>query len=203
MEAKLVVEAPGAERVAIAAPRTSGAAGTEVRSFEAARAGDAFLVSGCVSTPVPGWVEDMRPPVMARAHAWTARIAEKATAAPVELHGDGDERSVHLVAGDGASVGIARTVVGFEEIGGASRVVTCGIACAVRRTTAGDALACAGAVRSAHLAGDVAPPPPGVVLAGVSWAVHHPSPATSGLVALVAFGLVVAVVARRRPRFRG
>lgn len=166
-----------------------------------------MLVSACVATPIPGWVEDMRPPITARAHAFTAKLAERATDAPVALRGRGSDdelEDVVAVAGDGASLGTARTWVGFEHDGDTARVLTCGATCTRAGHGAPSAsLACEPLVRSARLVGDAPPPRPGPALAAIAWAVHHPTPTAVGGGALASVALVLAVALRRRARFRG
>ncbi len=206
--ARLVVVAPEGAAVTLAPPPLSGAAGSELHGFSASRLpAGSLLVSGCVATPIPGWVEDLRPPVVARAHAWTAKLAEAIAGVPIELR-EADPQGVaqvYAVAGDAASRGVARVLVGFEQAGGA-KVLTCGVACG--RTDAAQSAvanaeaerACEAAVRSAHLVGDAAPPPPGRALAAVAWAVHHPTPAATAGISIAGVGLLALVLARRRPR---
>jgi hypothetical protein len=212
VHARLVVLAPGATAVTLAPPPLSGAAGSELRGFSASLLPTgSLLVSGCVATPIPGWVEDLRPPVVARAHAWTAKLAEAIAGVPVELREANPQgvARVHAVAvaGDAGSRGVARVLVGFDQAGGAA-VLTCGVACGLSdtaRSAVADAeveRACEAAVRSAHLVGDTAPPPPGRALEAVAWAVHHPTPAATAGLSIAGVGLLALVLARRRPRSR-
>ena len=49
-------------------PKIAEGSGAVITGWTAHRsvAGDAAVVSGCVATPIPGWVEDMRPAVEGR-----------------------------------------------------------------------------------------------------------------------------------------
>jgi hypothetical protein len=159
------------------------------------------LLLGCVATPIPGWVEDMRPTVDARTIALLDTSAERVVGAPVETRAVPGHLALRAVgAPEGAPwVGIGRTFVGFGE----HEVLTCFAACAVPKDGAGTAArACDASVLAARLEGDRAPPPSGIVLGGLTWAIHHPATAvTWGGVLAFALG-VVAVVSRRRPRSR-
>jgi hypothetical protein len=160
------------------------------------------LLLGCVATPIPGWVEDMRPTVDARTISLMNASAERVVGVPVETRGVAGHFSLRPVgAPEGAAfVGIGRTFVGFGE----HDVVTCFAACLVPKAAA-DAIApraCDGSVLAARLEGDRAPPPSGIVLGALTWAVHHPGTAvTWGAVLTFALG-VIAVASRRRPRSR-
>lgn len=204
--ARLAVVAPGGVPAEVAAPPLTGAAGAEIRDTVALRVDGALVLGACVVTPLPGWVEDMRPPVTARAHAWTAKLAERIVGAPVDVR-DVDARGVggvHAVAGSGERLGSARVMVGFEA-GTEPRVLTCGVACARRVDAAAPeagSRTCEGIVRASHLEGDTPPPPPGAALRGVAWAVHHPSSTTLAAGAFGALGLLALVALRRRPRSR-
>jgi len=160
------------------------------------------LLLGCVATPIPGWVDDMRPTVEARTLALLDASAERAVGAPVETRSASGHLSLRTVgAPEGAPfVGIGRTFVGFGE----HDVVTCFAACVVPKGTsdATSPRACDASVLAARLDGDRAPPPSGIVLGALTWAVHHPATAlTWGGVLAFALG-VVAVASRRRPRTR-
>lgn len=160
------------------------------------------LLLGCVATPVPGWVEDMRPTVEARTLSVLDASAERVVGAPIEaraLAGHFALRTVGAPEG-AASVGIGRAFVGFGE----REVVTCFAACVVPKNDADatTARSCDASVLSAQLKGDREPPRPGIVLGALTWAVHHPGTAvTWGGIAAFALG-VVAVASRRRPRSR-
>jgi hypothetical protein len=156
------------------------------------------LLLGCAATPVPGWVEDMRPTVDDRTRALTNACAERMVGAPVEAR----ETSGHLalrLAGtpeDGPQVGLARTFVGFGE----HQVFTCFALCASKKP--GATRTCDAVVLAAHLEGSMPPPPPGLVLGAATWAVHHPSEAlVGGAVVVLTLG-AIAVAFRRRPRSR-
>lgn len=160
------------------------------------------LLLGCVATPIPGWVDDMRPTVEARTLALLDASAERAVGVPVETRSTSGHLSLRTVgAPEGAPfVGIARTFVGF----GQHDVMTCFAACVVPRDSAdaSSPRACDRSVLSAHLDGDRAPPPSGIVLGALTWAVHHPATAVTWA-GVLTFALgVVAVASRRRPRTR-
>ena len=162
------------------APLTGGSS-TRVTQWNAWRAdgqsGEALLL-GCVATPIPGWVEDMRPAVEARTSGLAATSAD------------------HLVGGD--AIAHTRTFVGWT----ADDVVTCFATCAAPRAFVGRAPACDASVDAARLEGSGAAPPPGLALGAATWAVHHPSPTVQGTALLAFFLAVVAVRTRRRPRSR-
>jgi hypothetical protein len=160
------------------------------------------LLLGCVATTIPGWVDDMRPTVEARTVALLNSSAERVVGVPVETRARAGHFALRPVgaAEDAAVVGIGRTFVGFSE----HDVVTCVAACVVPKAAAPATVSrtCDASVLAARLEGDRGPPPPGVVLGALTWAVHHPSTAvTWGGVLTFALG-VVAVVFRRRPRSR-
>ncbi len=160
------------------------------------------LLLGCVATPIPGWVDDMRPVTEARTIALLNASSERVAGVPVETRGVADHFVLRAVgAPEGASfVGTGRTFVGFDD----HDVVTCFAACVVRRGTLETTAprACDASVLAAHLEGDRRPPPSGIVLGALTWGVHHPSTAvTWGGVLAFALG-VVAVASRRRPRTR-
>ena len=160
------------------------------------------LLLGCVATPIPGWVEDMRPTVDARTLALLDASAERVVGAPIETRTAPGHLGLRTVgAPEGAPlVGIGRTFVGFGE----HDVVTCFAACVVPKAAAPATVSrtCDASVRAARLVGDRAPPPSGVVLGALTWAVHHPG-ATVTWGGFLTFALgVVAVVSRRRPRSR-
>jgi hypothetical protein len=162
------------------------------------------LLLGCVATPIPGWVEDMRPTVDARTVALMDASVERVVGVPVEARDASGHFSLRPVGApeDAPRLGIARTFVGFTD----HEVVTCFAACANARTKSvehpGAPRACDASVLSARLDGGSPPPAAGVVLGAVTWAVHHPRTAvTWGSVLAFALG-AVAVASRRRPRSR-
>ena len=192
---------PSASGLTLEPPTITGAGGAELRTFEAwgLPSDGASVVVGCLSTPIPGWVEEMRQPVMARAEGWTARLAEKVSGGPVELRGEGEVRTVHRVAGEGGPRGSAKTLLTFEHVQGEARVVTCGIACAGEERARN---MCEGIVRQGRGVGGGAPPPAGISLAAISWAVRHPAPAVAAGIGLAGALLVAVVLLRWRPRSR-
>src|SRR5262249_2455952 len=102
--------------------------GNHTKMPEAASLGQDALVSGCVATPIPGWVEDMRAPVDARAIALAGAVAAKITRAPMDARPDGANGFDLRKASDlgGTPIGTARTFIGFDS----SRVFTCFVVCA-------------------------------------------------------------------------
>lgn len=162
-------------------PALAGASGASVTQWTAWRAPDArgeTLLLGCVATPIPGWVEDMRPAVEARANGLAGASADR------------------LAGGDGASH--TRTFLGWTR----DDVVTCFATCAAPKATAGGARACDASVDAARLVDSAPPPPSGLALGGLTWAIHHPSNAVLGGGVSVFFLAVVAMRTRRRPRSR-
>ncbi|MBX3207602.1 MAG: hypothetical protein KF764_21310 [Labilithrix sp.] len=184
----------------VAKPKIADSAGASFTTWSAHRSegGDATILSGCVATPIPGWVEDMRPPVEARTVALAGASAAAVTGAPVDARA-GDDGLLDLRAASDLArppLGRARTFIGFDE----ARVFTCFAACV--SNAGGERRPCDAAVAEARLEGSLAPPAPGLALRGATWAVHHPRPTAVGAGGLaVALGLL-AVVLRRRPRSR-
>lgn len=205
MSPQVVVPAPASRwgDAEVPPPKISDSAGAEITQFHALRTpgtgAHSTLTFGCVATPIPGWVEeDMRPAVEGRTVALAGASAALAAEHPIDARPDGhggfELRDVrHL---DAAPIGNARTFVGFD----ARRVHTCFATCIHHGS---DVEGCRAAVDAARLEGSSPPPSPGIALAGVHWAVHHPRPfaAASGLL-LVTVG-ILAVVLRRRPRHAG
>lgn len=179
-------------------PAIGDSAGAEVTEFAAFRRDAAVLTYGCVATPIPGWVEDMRPAVEGRTVAMAGASAARAAGHPIDARPDGrggfELRDVrHL---EGAPVGNARTFVGFD----AKRVHTCFATCVDAGSRSGG---CRAVVDAARLEGSTPPPAPGLALAGATWAVHHPRPFAAGFAVLLVVAGALAVVLRRRPRFAG
>lgn len=167
------------------------------------------LVSGCVSTPIPGWVEDMRPAIEARTTALAGAATEKVTGVPMDARADDRGLLVLRAAShlDGQALGLSRTFVGFDG----DRVVTCFATCAAFPTEPTDRptnaalpsprmVDCEAAVVTARLEGTSSPPKPGLALRSLTWAVHHPRPAAWGGGFFVVAAGIFAVVTRRRPR---
>jgi hypothetical protein len=190
-------------------PAIGSASGSTFTQWGALRSpvnGETFLV-GCVATPIPGWVDDMRPTVDYRTVSLMNAAAERIVGVPLEGRDAAGHFSLRPVGApeDAPRVGIARTFVGWDE----HDVVTCFAACA--RGRAGPSVApgdgegprgCDASVLTARLEGSKAPPSPGVVLGAVTWAVHHPSPTVLRGGALVFVAGALAVALRRRQRSR-
>lgn len=173
----------------------TGATLTQWAAYRSPVADETF-VAGCVGTPIPGWVEDMRPPVEARTTALLGAAAAKITGAPVDVRGAGAVFELRPASDvGGAPIGTGRTFIGFEE----ARVLTCFAACATRRT-ASEGRACDGAVAAARLEDGRSPPPPGLALRGATWAVHHPRPTALAACGVILLAGILAVGLRRRPR---
>lgn len=184
---------PGWHAADVAPPKISDSAGAELAQYAAFEDEGATITIGCVATPVPGWVEDMRPAVEARTVALAGASAARASGKPIDAktddHGGFVLRSVNDL--EGPPVGSARTWIGFD----AHRVHTCFATCTGARFES-----CRHAVDGARLEGTSPPPAPGLALGVVTWAVHHPAPFAMGAGALVLLAGIVAIVTRRRPR---
>jgi hypothetical protein len=198
---------PGWATAEVVPPKIAESAGAELVDWRAAASpsNDAAIVSACVATPIPGWVEEMRTAVEARTTALAGAAAERITGAPVDARADGEGAFALRAASalDAAPIGLARIFVGFDE----ERLFTCFASCAARGHGAAGAagssaaaLACEAVVRSARLEDSRPPPAPGLSLRGVTWAVHHPRPAALGAAGLVVAIALAAVALRRRPR---
>jgi hypothetical protein len=175
---------------------SSGAAFTAWNALGGSE-GDARFVAGCVATPIPGWVEDMRPAVEGRTVALAGAVAGKIAGTPIDAR-PGEAGVLDLRAANdlnGPVIGHARAFVGFD----ASRVFTCFATCVSRQ---GPSRGCDRAVVESRLEGSLPPPTPGLALRSVTWAVHQPRPATIVGLGVIAIASILAVVLRRRPRTR-
>jgi hypothetical protein len=192
---------PGWVVTEIEKPKIAKSAGAAFTTWTAARSStdDAAFVTGCVATPIPGWVEEMRPAVEGRTVALAGASASTITGAPIDARPGNDGMLDLRAASDlaGPVIGHARTFVGFDE----SRVLTCFATCASKK---GDAPppGCHHSVFGARLEGALPPPQPGLALRSATWAIHHPRPVTLGVFGSIALAAVLAVAARRRPRSR-
>lgn len=182
-------------------PPISEGTGAELLAWDAWRRavdadGGPALAAGCVATPIPGWVEDMRPAVEARSVAFAGAVAAKITGGPVDARGDLDGTLVLRAAArlEGAPVGRGRAFVGFDD----ARVFTCFAVCA----SSGPVADCEASVVGARIDGSLAPPAPGAALRAGTWAIHHPREVAWGGGAAVVVASCLAVVFRRRPRSR-
>lgn len=196
----VALDAPSAwsPAVDVAPPRiTSAATLTSFRAL-ASPSGDAVLITGCVAAGIPGWVEDMRPAVEGRTTALLGAATEKATGFPIDARPiDGGLFALRPATKlDGPPIGVGRPFVGFD----ASRVLTCFASCVGRAPK--EALGCESVIARAHLSPDLPPPPPGIFLGSVTWAVHHPRSFAQGSAVLLTAAVVLALVFRPRSRSR-
>jgi len=205
MRPTVVADAPPAWRPStLEKPPLGAATGAEFTTWDAHRSpeGDAALLVACIETPIPGWVEDMRPAIGGRTMAVAGAAVERITGVPVEAREDGDRSVLHIAgAPEGTPrAGTARTFLAFHE----DHVATCFAVCASASSAPkprGD-LACDASVTGARIEGGTPPPAPGLVVGSVSWAVNHPLRSAAGGALLVTALGVLAVVARRKPRSR-
>jgi hypothetical protein len=160
------------------------------------------LLLGCVATPIPGWVDDMRPSVDARTVSVMNAAVERVVGVPVETRDLGGHFALRPVgAPEGAPfVGIGRTFVGWDD----RNVLTCFASCATpnQDNHADVRRICDRHVLAARLDGARPPPPSGLALGAVTWAVHHPATSVRWGAALVFALGVVTVASRRKPRSR-
>lgn len=201
MTATVAVRAPAAwlETSAPPPPLPDGihASVTDARGWQSP-ARDETLVVTCVKTPVPGWVEDMRPSVNGRTLILVKAAAEKVGGVAVDARPLDDHFMLDASgqAGPPRPVGTARTFLGFEG----DHVVSCFVAC-VASGSATRERACDSAVVRATFEPGTAPPP-GFALHAVTWGVHHPVGSAAFFAVLATTLGIFAVVARRRPRSR-
>lgn len=192
-------------------PPIAESSGAEWTSFQAWKdaAGSTTILAGCVATPIPGWVEDMRPAVEGRTIALAGAACRRATHEPIETRAADGALILHRVAPSGMDasanrapevLGIAKTFIGFDD---SSRVVTCFAGCVTKSIDTRPSAPCDAAIRGAVLEGDRPPPRPSWLLEGVTWSIHHPRPFVATGAAIVSAIALLAIVSRRRPRFRG
>ncbi len=188
---------------AVPRPTIGTASGSVFTQWQAWRSPSTHetLLLGCMATPIPGWVDDMRPAVDARTVSVMNASVERVVGAPVEtfdMSGHFGLRAVGSPAGS-AGLGIGRTFVGWDE----HNVLTCFAACTAPQERSADARrTCDPSVLSSSLDHAMPPPSPGLVLGALTWAVHHPSTTASWGAALVFALGVIAVTSRRKPRSR-
>jgi len=143
----------------------------------------------------------------------TAAGAERIVGSPIELRDAPDGLLLVRVAGapeSATAVGTARMFLAFHD----HALATCFAVCADARGAAGwpgpgpggagapSTRACDGGTAAARVEGDTPPPRAGLLLDGVTWAVHHPTEAAAWSASLTAAAAVVALITRRKPRSR-
>ena len=202
----------GATPTEVKGPALGGGSDAALVQWTATRSGEGdVLLLGCVATPIPGWVEDMRPSIEGRNLGFAISSAERLVGGDVEprpelgylaLLAPGSAAPRSAIAGElpRTSIGISRTFLGFSA---ASEVVTCFATCATPHAVAhAGPRTCDESVTRAHLSGEVAPPPAGLALGATTWAIHHSGAALAWAAALTICLGAVAIVTRRRPRSR-
>lgn len=192
---------PGWVVAAVPRPPLGDAADAHFTSFTAWRSPDGAqgLVHACVAAPIPGWVEDMRPPLEARGIALAGSTAERIAGIPVEARPEGSLLVLRAAGGAPEPIGAARTALGFADDG---RVVTCLAACARTDGRSPGSDDCRTQIAAVRFAPGSPPPPPGLVLGAVTSAVHHPREAAAAAGALITAAAVLAIATRRKPRTR-
>ncbi len=182
----------------VARPPLTSATDARITQWEARSptGGATTEVRACVATPIPGWVEDMRPAIEARTVAFAGATAERVVGAQMDAR---EEKDVFLLrrASDlgGPVVGTARTFLGFDE----GHVFTCVAVCA---SPAEATRACDATVAAARLEGSSPPPAPGIGLGAITWAVHHPRSVAAAAAGFIVLMAILALWRRRRPRLR-
>jgi hypothetical protein len=186
-------EPPARTSLAIEPPPLS-AAGATLLDFRAYGDDAAAAAEGCVATPIPGWVEDMRVAVEARSLAFAGAVAERLVHEPVDARPSAGTFELRRASDlGGPLVGRAKTFLGFDD---SARLFTCFAICR------GPDAACLGPVSAASLDGASPPPAPGVALRSLTWAVHHPSPFALGSAVAIVLLAAAFVRTRRKPRMR-
>lgn len=176
--------------------------GATITQWDAWRSDDgaSTLLAGCVQTPIPGWVEDLRPSVVSRARGVALAASERLAGRTVLPEGDG--ASVQLLdATSRATIGSLASFLTFPRGPSAPAVATCFATCVDRHERLGDR-ACAGAVASAVIVDGGPPPAPGLTLGAASWATHHGRVVVLGALLMVLTGGFLGIVTRSKPRAR-
>ena len=138
----------------------------------------------------------MRPAVESRTVAFAGATAERIVGAPIDARSENDGFVLRRASDlGGPVVGTARTFLGFDE----GHVFTCVAVCASPKETS---RACDASVAKARLEGGSVPPPPGIGLGAMTWAVHHPRVAAAAVGAVVVLIAFFAILTRKRPRLR-
>lgn len=183
-------------------PTLAASSGARVDSWLAMRpsADGPSLVAGCVATPIPGWVEDMRPAADARVTAFAGAVASRVIGRPARVMAGADGNLAVHVDGDAAdgSRGAARTFLGFDS----ANLYACVAVCVNPREFSSSARDCAALVRDTHLEGSAEAPAPGHLLMLASMALHQPKLALTAFVGISLLFAVLAIVTRPKPRSR-
>ena len=198
----VVAEAPaGATPTFVKGPELGGGSNATLVQWTALGSGEGdVLLLGCVATPIPGWIEDMRPSIEGRNLAFAVSSAQRLVGGDVEPKIELGYLGLHAPGPSHARIGVSRTFLGFSA---ASEVVTCFATCATPQNVAhAGPRTCDASVTHARLSGEVAPPPAGLALAATTWAIHHSRPTLAWAAALTICLGAVAIVKRRRPRSR-
>jgi hypothetical protein len=156
---------------------------------------DGALVAACYVAPVPGWVEDMRPAFSGRVVSLAGATGARIAGFGVETFPDGEVLGLRA-SGGGPTIGHVKTFLGF----GGTNAHSCFVVCAGPNAAPP---ACTEVVVQTRLVGGDAPPPPGLALSTVTWAVHHPSTTATTFAVVTLLGAVLAIATRRKPRARG
>ncbi|MCL2723913.1 MAG: hypothetical protein FWD69_05690 [Polyangiaceae bacterium] len=211
--AVVVEPLPSWDAAEIARPALSEGSGAAFSSWDAWRSkGDSrALVAGCVATPIPGWVEEMRPSVVVRITGILLAAAERIVSKPVVVTREIDD-VLQLGAADAprgsAPVAVARRFITFGDPSvddARGKLFACFIVCAEALDAAGTAperSACAAIVAAAELRGSAPPPPPGFALEAIAWFVHHARRTAIVCGVAMAVAGLLAIVTRRKPRAR-
>lgn len=179
---ELVVPAPsGFTRADVAAPDLTQSPQLSVEQWASARdASGGTLVWGCIAADATAWNAD----ATELAQDKLTELAAKNTAKAMHTVRTAQEGRDRALASDDARA-TARTILAFTP----DRVHACVVACTSPE--------CASAVEVAKISGaTVDPPPPGVALGALSYAVHHPHQSLAALGGLVVLAAALAIATR-------
>ena len=191
----------------IAQPALAAAGGSSFSSWVTQRSEDGqhALVAGCVATPIPGWVESMRGPAMARTTELVLATTERIVASPVVVASD-TGNALELAVADSPegtrAAAYARRFITFGDPNNEPTMFTCYFVCGSQVAKAKPLAACADIAAHAELRGGARPPAPGLALSTIEWLVRHSRQTAVGGGAAVAIAGLLSVVTRRKPRAR-